>query len=79
MADLTCDIKKEVKAAAVTCMTAMTNYTGNRDLEQFLPAVIDAAQSTANTSNVRRQAGWLHFRTECGALAAIAIETSIAW
>ena len=31
VADLTCDIKKEVKAAAVTCMTAMTNYTGNRE------------------------------------------------
>jgi len=40
VADLTCDIKKEVKAAAVECMTAICNCTGNKDLEPFLPAVV---------------------------------------
>lgn len=49
VADLTCDIKKEVKAAAVECMTAICNCTGNKDLEPFLPAVVEAAQSISNT------------------------------
>ena len=49
VADLTCDIKKEVEAAAVECMTAICNCTGNKDLEPFLPAVIQAAQSISNT------------------------------
>merc|ERR1719159_1231676 len=49
VADLTCDIKKEVKAAAIKCMTAIANCTGNKDLEPFLPAVVEAAQSITNT------------------------------
>jgi elongation factor 3 len=49
VADLTCDIKKEVKAAAVECMTDICNCTGNKDLEPFLPAVVEAAQSISNT------------------------------
>ena len=49
VAELTCDIKKEVKAAALACMTAIAGCTGNRDLEPFLPAVIDAASSISNT------------------------------
>merc|ERR1712178_173739 len=48
VADLTCDIKKDVKAAAIKCMTAIANCTGNKDLEPFLPAVIEAAQSITN-------------------------------
>ena len=31
VADLTCDIKKEVKQAALECMTAICNCTGNKD------------------------------------------------
>merc|ERR1712178_35866 len=49
VADLTCDIKKDVKTAAIKCMTAIANCTGNKDLEPFLPAVIEAAQSITNT------------------------------
>jgi elongation factor 3 len=49
VAELTCDIKKEVKAAALACMTAIAGCTGNRDLEPFLPAVIDAASSISHT------------------------------
>ena len=47
--DLTCDIKKEVEAAAVECMTAICNCTGNKDLEPFLPFVVEAAQSIKQT------------------------------
>jgi len=58
VADLTCDIKKEVKAAAVDCMTAICNCTGNRDLEPFLPSVVEAASSMSNThSCVEKLAG----------------------
>merc|ERR1719277_1426485 len=49
VADLTCDIKKEVKTAAITCMTAICGCTGNKDLEPFLPSVIEAASSISNT------------------------------
>merc|ERR1712127_24316 len=49
VADLTCDIKKEVKTAAAACMTAICDCTGNRDLEPFLPSVIEAASSIQNT------------------------------
>jgi elongation factor 3 len=49
VADLTCDIKKEVKVAAIECMQAISGCTGNKDLEPFLPAVVEAASSIANT------------------------------
>jgi len=49
VADLTCDIKKEVKVAAIECMRAISACTGNKDLEPFLPAVVEAASSIANT------------------------------
>jgi len=49
VAELTCDIKKEVKAAALECMTAICGCTGNKDLEPFLPAVVEAASSINNT------------------------------
>merc|ERR1719262_1982783 len=51
VADLTCDIKKEVKAAALACMEAIAQCTGNKDLEPFLPSVVDAASSITNTHN----------------------------
>ena len=72
VADLTCDIKKEVKAAAVVCMEAICQCTGNRDLEPFLPAVILAAQSITNThSCVDKLAGCIFVQNvECPALAA---------
>mmetsp|Transcript_5911 Transcript_5911/g.13184 ORF Transcript_5911/g.13184 Transcript_5911/m.13184 type:complete len:1046 (+) Transcript_5911:91-3228(+) len=58
VADLTCDIKKEVSSAAVQCMTAICGCTGNKDLEPFLPYVVEAAQSITNTHNcVERLAG----------------------
>merc|ERR1719281_1915434 len=49
VADLTCDVKKEVKSAAIACMEAICGCTGNKDLEPFIPSVIDAAQSISNT------------------------------
>jgi len=49
VADLTCDIKKEVKAAAVECMSAICDCTGNKDLTPFLPSVVEAAQSIKQT------------------------------
>jgi elongation factor 3 len=49
VADLTCDIKKEVKVAAIECMQAISGCTGNKDLEPFLPAVVEAASSIQNT------------------------------
>jgi len=58
VADLTCDIKKEVKAAALACMEAIAQCTGNKDLEPFLPSVVDAASSITNTHNcVEKLAG----------------------
>jgi len=72
VADLTCDIKKEVKTAAVACMTAICNCTGNRDLEPFLPSVIEAASSIQNThSCVDKLAGCIFVQNvEAPALAA---------
>ena len=72
VADLTCDIKKEVKAAAVLCMEAICQCTGNKDLEPFLPAVILAAQFITNThSCVDKLAGCIFVQNvECPALAA---------
>merc|ERR1719421_1435459 len=58
VADLTCDIKKEVKEAALACMSAIAACTGNKDLEPFLPSVVDAASSITNThACVERLAG----------------------
>merc|ERR1719223_1764106 len=73
VADLTCDIKKEVKAAAVDCMTAICNCTGNKDLEPFLPSVVEAAQSISNThSCVEKLAGCIFVQNvETSALAAM--------
>merc|ERR1711865_925615 len=72
VADLTCDVKKEVKAAAVICMRAICSCTGNRDLEPFLPAVISAAQSLKHThACVDKLAGCIFVQNvECPALAA---------
>merc|ERR1719230_1231083 len=49
VAELTCDIKKDVKETATNCMSAICNCTGNKDLEPFLPSVVKAAQSIDNT------------------------------
>jgi len=58
VAELTCDIKKEVKTAAVGCMTSICACTGNKDVEPFLPFVISAAESLTNTHKcVERLAG----------------------
>jgi len=72
VADLTCDIKKEVKVAAVECMSAICNCTGNKDLEPFLPSVVEAAQSISNThSCVEKLAGCIFVQNvETSALAA---------
>ncbi|KAL9139152.1 elongation factor 3 [Amphidinium carterae] len=51
VADLTCDIKKEVKAAALACMTAIAECTGNKDLEPFLPSVVQAAASSIDNTH----------------------------
>eukprot|EP00408_Alexandrium_pacificum_P024630 CAMPEP_0171187354 /NCGR_PEP_ID=MMETSP0790-20130122/17278_1 /TAXON_ID=2925 /ORGANISM="Alexandrium catenella, Strain OF101" /LENGTH=353 /DNA_ID=CAMNT_0011652413 /DNA_START=50 /DNA_END=1108 /DNA_ORIENTATION=+ len=58
VAELTCDIKKEVKVAATECMTAICACTGNKDLDPFLDAVVEAAQSIDKTHRcVERLAG----------------------
>merc|ERR1712159_184768 len=50
--------KKEVKAAALKCMTAISACTGNKDLDPFLEAVVEAAQSLDKTHKcVERLAG----------------------
>merc|ERR1719198_1548284 len=73
VADLTCDIKKEVKEAALACMTAISQCTGNRDLEPFLPSVVDAASSITNTHNcVEKLAGCIFVQNvETPALAVM--------
>jgi elongation factor 3 len=58
VAELTCDIKKEVKTAATDCMRAISACTGNKDLVPFLDAVVEAAQSLDKTHKcVERLAG----------------------
>ena len=58
VAELTCDIKKEVKAAAIKCMAAICACTGNKDLDPFLDAVVEAACSIDKTHKcVERLAG----------------------
>jgi elongation factor 3 len=58
VAELTCDIKKEVKTAATECMTKISACTGNKDLDPFLDAVVEAAQSLDKTHKcVERLAG----------------------
>jgi elongation factor 3 len=49
VAELTCDIKKDVSEAAVECMSAVCNCTGNKDLQPFLPSVVTAAKSIMDT------------------------------
>merc|ERR1719198_2261437 len=73
VADLTCDIKKEVKEAALACMSAIAACTGNRDLEPFLPSVVDAASSITNTHNcVEKLAGCIFVQNvETPALAVM--------
>merc|ERR1719335_1891627 len=73
VAELTCDVKKEVKTAATECMTAICSCTGNKDLEPFLPFVVEAAQSITNTHKcVERLAGCIFVQNvETPALAAM--------
>jgi elongation factor 3 len=73
VAELTCDVKKEVKTAALECMTAICNCTGNKDLEPFLSAVVEAASSITNTHKcVERLAGCIFVQNvETPALAAM--------
>jgi elongation factor 3 len=73
VADLTCDIKKEVKLAALECMTAISQCTGNKDLEPFLPAVVEAASSISNTHQcVEKLAGCIFVQNvETQALAVM--------
>jgi elongation factor 3 len=73
VADLTCDIKKEVKTAALACMTAICACTGNRDLEPFLPSVVEAASSILHTHKcVEKLAGCIFVQNvETPALAVM--------
>merc|ERR1711937_221149 len=54
-------------------MTAICNCTGNKDLEPFLPSVVEAAQSITNTHKcVERLAGCIFVQNvETPALAAM--------
>merc|ERR1712190_82046 len=71
VAELTCDIKKEVKAAATECMTKISACTGNKDLDPFLDAVVEAAPSLDKTHKcVERLAGCIFVQNvEAPALA----------
>jgi len=73
IAELTCDIKKEVGAAALECMTAICNCTGNKDLEPFLPSVVAAAKSIDDThACVKKLAGCIFVQNvETPALASM--------
>merc|ERR1719424_285997 len=73
VADLTCDVKKEVKVAAAACMTAISACTGNKDLEPFLAAVVEAASSITNTHKcVEKLAGCIFVQNvETPALAVM--------
>jgi elongation factor 3 len=73
VADLTCDIKKEVKSAALEAMTAISACTGNRDLEPFLPAVVESASSILSThKSVEKLAGCIFVQNvETPALAVM--------
>jgi len=73
VAELTCDLKKEVKAAASACMTAICACTGNKDVEPFLPSVVAAAESITNThACVEKLAGCIFVQNvETPALAAM--------
>merc|ERR1719373_700298 len=73
VAELTCDIKKDVKETATNCMTAICNCTGNKDLEPFLPSVVKAAQSIDSThACVEKLAGCIFVQNvETPALAAM--------
>jgi len=44
VSDLCNDVKKEVQAVARECMKTICGCTGNKDLEPFIPFVIEAAQ-----------------------------------
>ena len=72
IADLTCDIKKQGKAADVVCMTTTCDRTGNKNLEPFLPFVVEAAQSNKQThGSVEKHAGRIFVQdVETPALAA---------
>jgi len=73
VAELTCDIKKEVKAAALACMTAIAACSGNKDLVPFLPSVVEAASSITNTHKcVEKLAGCIFVQNvETPALAVM--------
>jgi len=73
VAELTCDIKKDVKETATNCMSAICNCTGNKDLEPFLPSVVKAAQSIDSThACVEKLAGCIFVQNvETPALAAM--------
>merc|ERR1711972_987030 len=63
----------EVKAAAIECMTAICKCTGNKDLDPFLDAVVEAAQSIDKTHKcVERLAGCIFVQNvETPALAVM--------
>jgi len=73
IAELTCDIKKDVSMAALECMTAICGCTGNKDLEPFLPSVVAAAKSIDDThACVKKLAGCIFVQNvETPALASM--------
>merc|ERR1719230_1289703 len=73
VAELTCDIKKDVKETATNCMSAICACTGNKDQEPFLPYVVKAAQSIDSThACVEKLAGCIFVQNvETPALAAM--------
>ena len=44
VSDLMWDAKKQVKAAAIDCMEAICKCSGNKDLDPFVPVVIEGIQ-----------------------------------
>jgi elongation factor 3 len=73
VAELTCEVNPKVQDAGLNCFSSICNYTGNKDLEPFLPYVTQAASSLDNThACVEKLAGCIFVQNvETPALAAM--------
>jgi elongation factor 3 len=76
VSDLMWDIKKEVKAAAIEAMEAVTKCTGNRDLDPFIPVVLAAIQKPDTVpESVEALAGCVFVQNVCA--PALAVTTPV--
>jgi len=74
ISDLMNDIKKEVKLAATTAMTAICGCTGNKDIEPFIPVVIKANQDIKSVPEcVESLAGCIFVQNVEGPVLAVTV------